>query len=1091
MKKLVKIRLINWHYLSNETIDVKNGILLTGPNASGKSTLMDALSFILTAGQTQFNIAANDKSKRDLRGYIKCKLGRDDKEYLRDGDVTGHIALEFFDEKKEEYFVVGAVMDAFGVVSPVKTVFYFHNGQIENSHMISSENIIYSSVEFKKNNPSFEFFLTKKETKRNFRHIFGGINDDYFKLIPKALAFKPISDVKDFIYQNILEEKEIDVSNIKDSIRSYKELESTLNLIKNKITDLGEIQKIYEALNEINERRSYLNYLLKLFDKQDIININEEYVSNISQIEAKRSLKFSEIKSLEEESEEQKDRSMEIYKMLSDNDAYKHEEYIIKEIEKVKKQIEQREGQEQSFLREVSIIKDRINDLRKINNRDIYKDMANLNFTKLDKQEIEATKIKSSDITRRLHSLKGDINQEIGKYNVEKQSVLSEMNKISDALKNSKNKKVNYDSRLISIRNDIAQGLKAIYGYDVSVHFLAELLEITDKKWADTVEIFLNNRRFDMIVEPRYYRSALEVFSRIKNKYNLYSVGLVNTAKLTSFNKFDAKSIASIIQTDNKDARNYVNYIAGKVIMCDSEFDLENYNQSITNDLLIYRGFTVRNLNPHVERPFIGKDVVNEQTMRYSKQALEIKESYLKISSNIEQAQEELAMLEDIDFDSIVPYMDNAYILEQSHERLRGLEKEKSHVKDASVLELEDDYNKIKDSIKTLDAKKISVSQEIGSLNAEIDNANNQISYNKEKIEQIDKELNDLANDSIELKEKAQAEYDNIKQNMSKRVVEDYSSKIREENNNFQTLQDGLLKQQYSYINKYDSNFSVGLREINSYMSELDKLQKSELIKYESKVRVAREEAEMVFREDFLSKLRNNILTAEREIEKINETLASIEFGEDTYEFIFPKSSEYSLFYEMVTSNVEESSTGIFAVDFQEKYDKQLEELFSTLSYDEENSNGAMNKFTDYRTYMDYDIKITNKYGQTLSYSKVFKEKSGGETQVPFYVAIIASFVRVFTKSHTNLNDAIGLVLFDEVFDKMDANRMRGMMSFISSLPLQVLIACPPQRMKILGEFTDTTLVMYRQDNRAFAVSLTKKEIEELSNSDEIMRGEE
>ena len=83
MKKLVKIRLINWHYLSNETIEIKGNTLLTGPNASGKSTIMDAITYVLTAGDTAFNLAANEKGKRDLRGYVKCKLGMDDKEYLR------------------------------------------------------------------------------------------------------------------------------------------------------------------------------------------------------------------------------------------------------------------------------------------------------------------------------------------------------------------------------------------------------------------------------------------------------------------------------------------------------------------------------------------------------------------------------------------------------------------------------------------------------------------------------------------------------------------------------------------------------------------------------------------------------------------------------------------------------------------------------------------------------------------------------------------------------------------------------------------------------------------------------------------------
>ena len=66
--------------------------------------------------------------------------------------------------------------------------------------------------------------------------------------------------------------------------------------------------------------------------------------------------------------------------------------------------------------------------------------------------------------------------------------------------------------------------------------------------------------------------------------------------------------------------------------------------------------------------------------------------------------------------------------------------------------------------------------------------------------------------------------------------------------------------------------------------------------------------------------------------------------------------------------------------------------------------------------------------------------------------------------------------MFDEVFDKMDANRMRAMMSFINSMPLQVLIACPPQRMDILQEFAQTTLIMVRQGTKAAVLPMTKKE---------------
>ena len=142
MKKLVKIRLINWHYLANETVEINGNTLLTGPNASGKSTIMDAITYVLTAGDTTFNLAANDKGKRDLKGYVKCKLGMDDREYLRNGDVSGHIALQFHDERTNLDFTVGAVIDAFGDLTPVKSIFYRSDEPINDSMFISDEKTI-------------------------------------------------------------------------------------------------------------------------------------------------------------------------------------------------------------------------------------------------------------------------------------------------------------------------------------------------------------------------------------------------------------------------------------------------------------------------------------------------------------------------------------------------------------------------------------------------------------------------------------------------------------------------------------------------------------------------------------------------------------------------------------------------------------------------------------------------------------------------------------------------------------------------------------------------------------------------------------
>jgi uncharacterized protein YPO0396 len=272
---------------------------------------------------------------------------------------------------------------------------------------------------------------------------------------------------------------------------------------------------------------------------------------------------------------------------------------------------------------------------------------------------------------------------------------------------------------------------------------------------------------------------------------------------------------------------------------------------------------------------------------------------------------------------------------------------------------------------------------------------------------------------------------------------------------------------------------------VKEYLDELDKLQKSELIKYETKVRNARETTEIIFKEDFISKLRNNIMTAEEEITKINDTLKNIKFGGETYEFIFPKSKEYGDFYDMFKAEEVSDGKSLFTVEFEQQYNQQLDELFTSLNSDSLNDNGAVNKFTDYRTYMDYDIRINEENGESMLYSKVFKEKSGGETQVPFYVAILASFVRIYSQNKGGTKDAIGLVLFDEVFEKMDPARIRSMMDFIVSMPLQVIIACPPQRMEHIRAYTETTLFMYRKNNKAQVFYVTEKQdVNDLTNAE-------
>lgn len=1077
MKKLVKIRLINWHYLSNETIEINGNTLLTGPNASGKSTIMDAITYVLTAGDTVFNLAANEKGKRDLRGYVKCKLGMDDKEYLRNGDVSGHIALQFHDEKTNTDFTVGTVIDAFGDLTPVKSIFYRSNAPIDEEMFVSPEKTIYGTVEFRKHNPLFEYFLTKKEAKRGFRNAFGSINEDFYRLIPKALAFKPIADVKDFIYQNILEEKEIDVSAIQDSIRAYKELEVTLKQIQAKISDLKEIDIIYQEIVKIEENKSYLEYLMHLFEVENVRKQIIDLKRSIAREEDLKVAKEKELVDLNQENDALQERSRELFNLLKDNNSFQTGEYINREILKTQANITTLEGNQQAFLKRNSNFKDIINELRRLSDDKIYHEASTINLSIINKNSVEENKVRLKDFDSRLQGVINKKNQQLGSLESKKQEILVEINDISSALKGLEQNKINFNPELLQMREELREALKRIYNYDISVHILAELCEITDQKWSDCIEIFLGNSRFSLIVEPRYYDNALQIYRRIKDRYRtLYGIGLINTKQIGKYTKYEPRSLASIIECENQDARCYINYRCGNVIMCDDALELEKYSTAVTADLLRYSGYTVASMNPNVPRPFMGKNAAGKATIIWRQKADEAKVKYVDVNGKINSIEEELDLLQRIQVRPLIEDLDKALLLQKEQASLSDLTRQLERQKTATPSELEDDYNKVQATIKNIEEKKMNHSKEVGAIDARIEQYTSLMETKSLELKNLTEKLEAIAGDSVTIEENAKKEYESIINTKGfNQALSDYEAKYRSEEASYTTLNDSLVAKQFYFINKYNSTLSTGVSEMPKFLTELNKLEKSELVSYEQKVRQAREAAEVVFKEDFIAKLRNNILTAEQEIGRINETLSSITFGNDRYEFIFPRSSEYAQFYDMVTSELVDLNQGLFTYDFQNKYDEQIRELFESLSMDELNSSGAMNKFTDYRTYMDYDIRIINKDGDTMTYSKVFKEKSGGETQVPFYVAIIASFVRVYTKTGFSGGDPIGLVMFDEVFDKMDGNRMRAMMSFISSMPLQVIIACPPQRMEILNDYADTTLIMVRQDTKAKVLPYTKK----------------
>ena len=263
MKKLTRVKLINWHRFNNNTIDIEGTTLISGENGAGKSTLLDAIQFVVTCSTNYFNKAAHENGKRKLTGYIRCKTGRENKPYERTGELSAHVALEFYEESKKRYFVVGAVIDS-ASEGQEKWVRYLMDGVRIEDELFFSGKTPKSINQFRTANAKQikAWCTTDKDGKVMIRNRFGRIEEKFFRLIPKAMAFRPIDDIKDFVYSYVLDEKAVNIDVLRENVRSYQDLQRTLENVKIRIGRLTAIENFHAQVVDGQKKDRMYEYFL-------------------------------------------------------------------------------------------------------------------------------------------------------------------------------------------------------------------------------------------------------------------------------------------------------------------------------------------------------------------------------------------------------------------------------------------------------------------------------------------------------------------------------------------------------------------------------------------------------------------------------------------------------------------------------------------------------------------------------------------------------------------------------------------------------------------------------------------------------------
>ena len=1051
---------------------------MSGENGAGKSTLLDAIQFVIICSTGYFNKAAHENGKRKLTGYIRCKTGKENQPYERTGEISAHVALEFYEESKDKYFIIGAVVDSASEGQETTVRYLMENTRLSDDLFLYG-NQVKSIAEFRGSNIDIrQWCKTNVEARKMVTARLGRIEDKFFRLIPKALAFKPIDDIKDFVYSYVLDEKEVNIEVLRENVRTYQDMERTLDNVKKRMKKLEKIQELHQRLQERMERDQMYEYFLKRSD----LDLVEGKIRSIDAAKKNEEVRLEQAKVQLEMLQKERAEKQEIVTNLR-VELRHNQEFVA--LEEEKKELERQLEKRRNALQDESELKKSVAKAAKDSERllmgvkDAGGDSQELiscvreyrtQLQKLDSEaNVAALKSLTDDVIHCKQKYFAGLQGELAKLQIQLKQNHAEREKLNKKISKLKRKKLTYPSGVELLTETIQEEFASL-GREIQPGVLCEMLEIQDEEWRNAVEGYLNTQRFYVLVEPENFDIALGIYDRLRKEKKVYGVGLINTRDLENYDTAPAGTLASVVTSQNQYARQYSNMILGKVQMCERYEDLKKYPISITKGCMRYQNRVASAIKPEVFRvPFIGKNA-------FTVQLVQAEEEYQKMNELLENQEKQLAGMNEIlgllstDSDVDIKYrLDVLHTLGTVDRAIAKCQENIQKLKENSTLiEKQIQLEELEKVLRGLDASVNSDTEKIGGIRTRIQDLitrkqaflENEMTE-KGKVFSLGEAAGDVLNSWNQEYEEA----------LGKRPVEqfqnEYLGKRRNNSDRWEKIKDQMINAMVEYKTEHDFGAAASLEGFSEFQAVYDRLKNSELLDYEEKVQSARHAAETEFQEQFLAKLQENMKLAQGEFKELNKALKGIDFSSERYEFQFMPSKKYRSYCEMIMDdfNVIQGES-LFSGMFHEAHKDVIEELFERLSVGGENSTQTLEEFTDYRTYMDYDIKIIHDDGTYSYYSKVCEEKSGGETQTPFYVTVAASFVQLY--SNNIGGEAAGLVLFDEAFNNMDDERIGGVLEFLRRLPLQLIIAAPPDKIQYIGPAMDEIMLVMTDQKRSY-----------------------
>lgn len=1117
MKKLKKILLINWFYFSKQVIEVGDINFLTGKNGAGKSTVIDALQIVLL-GETNarnFNQAANEKSQRTLDGYLRADMDENSPYSRRGRDFSSYIACEFQDETEGTHFVTGVVFDcrSDGVD---QEHFFIYDGTIPENCFLTGQEAM--------DTPSLRTFLkqqygvhaklydTQKQYRTDMLAKWNVHSEQVSRMLKKAVSFRPIMDIQKFITENICDiPDKPDIEAMQQNIRDYKRHEQLAQRQEEKLEKLREITRLFREMQAALDRWEQQSFLVLWAEKEDLEGRIAQKQNEEKDCQAGVEREENAFRQASGQIEEKRRRQEELTAACAQSDVVHEENRLNTEKRALLKEQKGLLTQVQSTMLEIKRESNLLCDLgQKISDWD-EDPLLTLVIAAAD--EIQRAYAGFCNCDDRVFTLPLDIFEKTQEATARFMDAIreaaykvgetlhrlkSEQDERRAALANLRKNVKDYPAGLRQLKERISAELKRQTGREIHIDVLADVLEIAEgqERWRKAVEGYLYAQKFYLLIEPEYYQKALAFYDEIKGDYGGRSFGLVDIAKLREREQIKpwGDSLAQKIETDNDLARTYIDYLLGRVVCCAHVSQLRRYKTAVTADGMLYQGYVARPMRKEqMEDAFIGRKAV----------ALRIE----RLESEMRSAEAEIAAWNPIEAQLtkhkgevlFTQFFVQSTVEQRRADYQRGLEiaveveridEELSHLDLFWLNEQRQQIAVLKREITALDGEKTKHAEEKARLKERI----RRLEY--EELPELYGRLTekeDVLNEQftqtfVERVGRPRYEQEFARLKRASAVAKNFRDQLARTQNERNGTQSRLFKARQDYVSTFQPcSFRVDAMVNDEFAREQQRLEESELPKYREKIKAARESAMEQFQNDFLAKLKSSIDQVQDQVKSLNKALKQAQFGTDRYQFRVDRNPDFAEYYDMIMApELMEGEGGLFAQPFQQKYGKLIEDLFSRLAMSDDTQLNArkqselqqnIERYTDFRTYLKFDLETTDQNGSKQLLSQTLNTKSGGETQTPFYIAVLASFAQLYQVNNLSAlaSNTVRLVVFDEAFNKMDSDRIVESVRLLRKMGLQAIICTPPDKLSDIMPLADKTFLVSKDKYKMHILSWDKE----------------